>query len=180
MAKNMTITADTYSTYSPGDWVVHDAHGIGQIIAIENKSIGDKEADYYRIDTEDSTLWVPLGGESLLRLLAPPEEFAEATAVLKRPSRQMSTNYRSRLARIRRAQASGTPRALARIVRDLWARQQRQGRLSKTENQALREMSSQLLAEWSVSMNMEENKAREKFYTLLRQHALSVAVPRQI
>ena len=177
MAKNTTSTANGYS---PGDWIVHDAYGIGQIIAIEHKSIGNKEATYYRIDTDDSTLWVPLGGESLLRLLAPPEEFAEATAVLKRPSRQMSANYRSRLARIRRAQASGTPQALARIVRDLWARQQRQGKLSKTENQALREMSSQLLAEWSVSMKMDENRAREKFYTLLRQHALTVAVPRQI
>ncbi len=177
MAKNMTNTANRYS---PGEWIVHDAHGIGQVIAIENKKIGNKEADYYRIDTEDCTLWVPLDGENLLRVLAAPEEFAEATAVLKRPSRQMSADYRSRLARIRRAQAKGTPQALARTVRDLWAREQRHGKLSKTENQALRDIFSQLLNEWSVSMGMNEKLTREKIYTLLRQYALPTAVTSQI
>ena len=173
MVKN---TMSTANLYSPGDWIVHEAHGVGQIIAIENKSIGDKEAGYYRIDTEDCTLWVPLDGEDLLRVLATPEEFAEATAILKRPSQQMSTNYRSRLARIRRAQDKGTPSALARIVRDLWARQQRRGKLSKTENQALRDIFAQLLTEWTVSMGTDESKTREKIYALLQKNALPVPV----
>ena len=177
MAKNMTATENGYS---PGDWIVHDAHGIGQIITIENKAIGSKEAVYYRIDTENCTLWVPLDAEDVLRFLATPEEFAEATAVFKRPSRQMSTNYRSRLAHIRRAQDKGTPKALARIVRDLWARQQSRGKLSKTENQALRDLFAQLLTEWSVSMEMEEKRTREQIYSLLQQNALPVPVSAQV
>lgn len=169
MAKNII---DIENGYSPGDWIVHEAHGIGQIIAIERKSIGSKAATYYRIDTEECTVWVPVDGEGPLRTLAAPEQFVEATAVLERPSRQMSTNYRSRLARIRRARLQGTPPALARIVRDLWAREQCQGRLSKTEKQAWRDMFAQLLSEWSVSMHMEEKQTRKQIYSLLRQNAL--------
>lgn len=168
------VTEDR-NVFAPGDWIVHESHGIGQIVAIESNSIGDKETTYYRIDMDNSTIWVPLGGEELLRDLASPEEFAQAVAILQRPSRRMSSAYRSRLARIRKAKDKGTPKALARMVRDLWARQKRQGKLSKTENQALRDMLDQLLAEWSISTGMDESKTSEKVFSLLHQNAMPAA-----
>jgi len=91
--------------------------------------------------------------------------------VLKRPSRLMSTSFQTRLARIRKAKAKGTPQALARIVRDLWSRKARRGKLSNTEKWALRDMINQLLAEWSVSLDMDESQTSKKLYAILRQTA---------
>lgn len=167
------IVKDKTSMFSPGDRVVHSGHGIGQIVAIEEKSFGGKETVYYRIETDDIVIWVPVEEEGdLLRQITSPEDFAQAVSVLQRPSEKMSSIFQSRLARIRQAQAKGTPRALARIIRDLWARQERRGQLSSTETQALRKLMDQLLAEWSVSTGMDESQTSKKLFSMLRQHAL--------
>lgn len=159
--------------FSPDDWIVHEDHGIGQIISIDKKSLGSKETTYYRIKVTDYTVWVPVDKDDLLRPVRSSEDFSQAIDVLKRPSRQMSTVFQSRLARIRKAKDKGTPKALARVVRDLWARQKRRGKLSNTEHDALRNMIQQLLAEWSVSMGIDKKKTREKLYLLLRRNALA-------
>lgn len=165
--------SDKHFRYAPNEWIVHINYGIGQVAAIENKFIGNNETTYYRIETNNSIIWVPVeGNDDLLRPVTPPEEFRQAMAVLRRPSRQMSSAYQSRLARIRKAKDKGTPQALARIIRDLWARQKRKGKLSNTEGQALRNLIDRLMAEWSVSMDMDEDQTSERLYTLLQQHAL--------
>jgi len=147
---------DKSLTFASGDWIVHSGHGIGKIVAIEEKSLGNnKEKPYYRIETEDITLWVPVEDDNLLRRVTPPEDFEKAVAVLERPSKRMSSTYQSRLARIRKAQAKGTPRALAQVLRDLWI--------------------SEFLAEWSVSVGIKKSKVRKKLYSLLRQNALPAA-----
>lgn len=162
--------------FSPGDWVIHNGHGIGKIEAIEEKSFGNRqEKTYYRIVTDEITLWVPAAEDGTLRMVPPPEAFAQAVAVLQRPSRRMSPAFKSRLARIRQAKAKGSPQALARIVRDLWARQERRGQLSNTEKQALRGLINEFLAIWSISTSLEESQISKKLFSLLRQNALSAA-----
>lgn len=169
----MTTTNEHGNSFASGAWVVHTDLGIGEITAIETKSIGNKKSDYYRLNITDSnsTVWVPIGAEGMLREVTPTREFAKVVAVLKRPSRLMSSSFQTRLARIRKAKAKGTPQALARIIRDLWSRKARRGKLSTTEKWELRDMIEQLLAEWSVSVRKDESKVSEKLYTLLRQTA---------
>lgn len=159
--------------FSAGDWIIHNTHGIGKVIAIEEKSFAKQpEKIYYRIETDEITIWVPADQDEVLRMLPPPEEYDRAVAILKQPSRRMSPAFKSRLARIRQARAAGTPQALARIVRDLWARQKRRGQLSNTEKVALRDLINQLLAEWSLSTGLAKSQLSKKFYSLLRQNAL--------
>ena len=81
MARNIT-TIISESSYSPSDWVIHETHGVGQVVAIESKTIGSKEIIYYAIDTGDFTLWVPLTGEKLLRVLSVPEKTAVPEAMI--------------------------------------------------------------------------------------------------
>ena len=167
---------DKSLTYSPGDWIVHSGHGVGKIVAIEEKSIGNRaEKPYYRVETDDIMLWVPVEEDDCLRMVTSPEDFAEALAVLERPSQQMSSTFQTRMARIRQARGKGTPRALARVLRDLWGRQKRRGQLSHTEKQALRDLIDQFLAEWSTSMGMEESQMSKKLFSKLRQNALTAA-----
>lgn len=162
-------------SFSPADWVVHKDYGVGQIQAIEDKYIGGTESSYYRVQTDNSLIWIPLegdGDEESLRLVGPAKEIDKAVAVLKRPSRRMSSHFKTRMARIRRSWEQGSPAALARILRDLWARRRRRGELSHTETQALRRFTRRLLAEWAASQNVEEHQLRNRLYRLLEKHAL--------
>ena len=164
-------------TYAPGDWIVHRHYGIGQIKAVETKSIGEQETTYYKIEAHnDSTIWAPVSSEAaLLRPVATEEEFAEVVQVMKRPSRRMNSHFQTRIARIRKVSREGNPVMLARTVRDLWARRSRRGQLSTTEESHWRRLTERLIAEWTVSMGLDEGQANQRMYTLLEQHALANA-----
>ena len=161
-------------TFSPNDWIVHCHYGIGQIKAVETKAIGEEETTYYKVEAHNnSTIWVPVTSEEeLLRPAASEDEFAEAVAVLKRPSRKMDGQFQTRIARIREVSREGNPVMLARTVRDLWARRSRRGQLSNTEESAWRRLTDRLIAEWTVSMGLDETQANQKMFSLLEKHAL--------
>ena len=164
----------TTCTFSPDDWIVHRHYGIGQVKAVETKAIGEEETTYYKIDAHnDSTIWVPVTSEEdLLRPAASEEQFAEVVQVLKRPSRKMNGHFQTRIARIRKVSREGNPVMLARTVRDLWARRSRRGQLSNTEESAWRRLVDRLIAEWTVSMDLNEDQANKRLYNLLEAHAL--------
>ncbi|MCB8924608.1 MAG: hypothetical protein H6652_03165 [Ardenticatenaceae bacterium] len=164
----------TTCTFSPDDWIVHRHYGIGQVKAVETKAIGEEETTYYKIDAHnDSTIWVPVTSEEdLLRPAASEDEFAEVVQVLKRPSRKMNGHFQTRIARIRKVSREGNPVMLARTVRDLWARRSRRGQLSNTEESAWRRLVDRLIAEWTVSMDLNEDQANKRLYNLLEEHAL--------
>ena len=165
---------NTTCTFSPDDWIVHRHYGIGQVKAVETKAIGEEETTYYKIDAHnDSTIWVPVTSEEeLLRPAASEEQFAEVVQVLKRPSRKMNGHFQTRIARIRKVSREGNPVMLARTVRDLWARRSRRGQLSNTEESAWRRLVDRLIAEWTVSMDLNEDQANKRLYNLLEEHAL--------
>lgn len=164
----------TICTFSPNDWIVHRHYGIGQVKAVETKAIGEEATTYYKIAAHnDSTIWVPVTSEEdLLRPAASQDEFAEVVQVLKRPSRKMNGHFQTRIARIRKVSREGNPIMLARTVRDLWARRSRRGQLSNTEESAWRRLVDRLIAEWTVSMNLDEDQANKRLYHLLEEHAL--------
>lgn len=163
MAKDVAV-------FSPGDWVVHRRYGIGEIVGTEMKEIGGPASEYYRIETDNSTIWIPTDqmDEELFRPLASRSQFQKALDVLKRPARPMKSNFRSRRQRIQQVKSENSLIDIARLVRDLWARKQEKS-LTNTEESALRRFSKRFLAEWSVTMGCEVEEARKRMYTLLRQ-----------
>ena len=164
----------TTCTYSPEDWIVHRNYGLGQIKAIETKAIGEEATTYYKVAAHnDSTIWVPVSSEEeLLRPAASEKEFAKVIEVLQRPSRKMNAQFQTRIARIRKVSREGNSVMLARTVRDLWARRSRRGQLSNTEESAWRRLVDRLIAEWTVSMDLEEDQANQRLYSLLEENAL--------
>jgi CarD family transcriptional regulator len=153
-----------------GNWIVHQRHGIGQIQGIEQKAISGETVTYYRIETPNSLVWLPVEdlNKEAYRPLASTEQFEEAVAILQRPPRQMDTNFTSRQKRIRDVTAKNSIKAIARLVRDLWYRQT--GRtLSNTEHRALRRFMQRLAAEWSVYRDVDVDEAREHVYDILRR-----------
>lgn len=161
---------NSQNSYSTGDKIVHNYHGVGVVMELENMAIGGEEKLYYRIRTPDDTvIWVPTNEEGFLRKVAPPEVFKNrVTDILQRPSKKMSSAFQTRIAKIRKARDEGSPQALARIVRDLMGRRVRKGRLSTTEQQELNTVMDKLQAEWAASVGKEESQARDKIFSLLK------------
>lgn len=167
----------TMHTFAPGDWIVHRHYGIGQVKAIETKAIGEEETTYYKIDAHnDSTIWAPVTSEEeLLRPIASEEEFAEVLQVLQRPPKKMNSHFQTRIARIRQVSREGNPVKLARAVRDLWARRSRRGQLSNTEETHWRSLTDRLIAEWTVTMGMDEDQVNQEMFNLLEENTLAPA-----
>ena len=163
----MTINMTTFSV---GDWIVHRQYGIGQIQQKEEKTISGTREEYYRVKTPDSEVWLPIKklDQSWFRPLATPVELDEAKTILRNPPRQMDTNFMKRKDRINKVQSENAIPAIARLIRDLCARQLHKS-LSDTEQRALRHLTERFIAEWSVCMNLELDLVRNQLNNMLNQ-----------
>lgn len=154
--------------YSSGDWIVHCHHGVGQIQGSVEMQISGESNLYYKVETEKSTMWIPVdkGDEEWFRPVTPRSEFQKILDILKKPPRAMASHHKRRHSRIKNVKSENSLAAIARTVRDLYARQKNKS-LNNTEQRALRRLTNRLLAEWSVCMNMEQEEARQKLHTIL-------------
>lgn len=158
----------TWTTFTVGDWIVHRQYGIGQIKKREEKTISGKCEEYFRVQTPDSLIWLPVNkvDQSWFRPIATPTEFHEAIDILQKPPSQMDSNFMMRKDRINRVQSENSIPAIARLIRDLCGRRTHKS-LSNTEQRALHHLTERFLAEWCVATNLEINKARIKLNTFL-------------
>src|SRR5512136_503513 len=74
-----------------GDKVIHCAHGLGEIVNIEEKNIHGCLTKCYVVRTSDLTIWIPIDDlqQHSLRLPTPPEEFLRLSAILTNPSEML-------------------------------------------------------------------------------------------
>lgn len=162
------MTATTL-VYSSGDWIVHRHHGVGQIKGTEVMKIGGRKNKYYKVQTDDSTFWMPLEkpNADLLRPLASPAEMQEALDVLGLSPHEMDTNPTERKVQINKVKPNNSPVDIAEILRDLSAHNREKKQVSQTDAEALRYFTSLFLSEWSVCMNLEMRVAKQQLNDLL-------------
>lgn len=158
------------TTYGPGDWIVHLHHGVGEIECIEEKELGGSATTYYKVVTAKTTLWVPLekAEKRWFRPVASREEFDQIFELLQKPPREMHNNHNTRKRRINKVKSEGSLTELARIIRDLWGRRA-QRKLNNTEERALRRFTDRFLREWAVTMDLDEEEARQNMQAMLQK-----------
>ena len=141
----------TSHNFSINDWLVHASFGIGQIKAIEEKDISGKNADYYRIQTRDSTFWIPVDrmDSQQMRPISDPLEIEMVIEILLRPPRPLASDRNARNNEIRRVQLENSLQDVARLVRDLRGRFRRRGEWSLEERNAMRALREKLVEEWA-------------------------------
>jgi CarD family transcriptional regulator len=156
--------------YTVDDWLVHATFGIGQIKGIEEKGISGANVHYFKIQTADSTFWVPVDrsdGQEL-RPVSSAAEIQMAVAILLKPPQAMSSNHLVRKNDIQRVLLLNTLADSARLIRDLRARQRERGELHITEMNILRSLKQRLLEEWIVATGEQTEKVAAKIDELLR------------
>jgi len=170
------MTEDAHQVES-GDWFVHAHFGAGRVKGHELKSIDEQEQSYYELETAVCTLWLPeekLFGQKI-RPLADPSAFKKVINVLKEPSETMSSDANKRKLRIREVKTANAPKDTAGLVRDLWVREQVEGKLYDWEKQAWRELCVLLIQEWALCLQISGKEARQQIgHTLIKEQDDSV------
>jgi len=157
--------------FAEGDWIVHLYHGVGQIIDIEQKSLDGKTINYYKVQTKDSIYWVPVENVDIdrIRPLSTPKEIDNALRIIRRKPRKMSTDHMKRKSQINDVRSIGALDEVAKIIRDLSARQIAD-KLNDSEERALSQFTDRLISEWSVSKDISTSEAREKLNDILQKY----------
>jgi CarD family transcriptional regulator len=154
-----------------GEWIVHRYHGVGEVRGVEKKRLNGKAVSYYKVKTNDSTLWIPVDNSDTERIrpLATRSEFKKALKVLQRPAQEMNDNHNTRKSRIRNVRKEGELIRVFRLIRDLKVRQHEK-KLNTTEQRSLHRIEEQLLQEWSVCMGIEVEEARQKLEAMIEDN----------
>lgn len=158
-----------------GDWFVHAHFGAGRVKSQEIKCVADQKQTYYEIETAVCTLWLPaeqLFGQKV-RPLASDTEFLLVIDVLKEPSAGMATEANKRKMRIKEVKTANTPENTAGLVRDLWVRERTEGKLYDWERQAWRDLSTILIQEWALSLDISTGEARQEMDHILNSEQVT-------
>ena len=160
--------------FTTGDWLLHCYFGAGQVMGIETKQVSGGEKSYYKIETSNSTLWLPIEGldEDKIRPISTPEEFEEAINELRSPPDEMDPIAPERKKKIEEVKLANIPAETARLVRDLWERQWSERGLYDWEREAWRFLSSRLVQEWTLCVGISAVEARQLLIQMLRQRGL--------
>jgi CarD family transcriptional regulator len=154
--------------YAKGDWLVHPAYGIGQVKKVEKKNVEGRKIEFYRVEGENVTYWLPVGElqASRVRRLASKKEFRKAIKLLRRTPKEMDPDHTKRRSRIKDVMATGSLRAVVRAIRDLSARDSEK-RLSDTERRSLEQFIGTLVEEWAIAEEISQHEARTELQTML-------------
>lgn len=111
------------SEFSPNDFVVYPAHGVGKIVKIETQEIAGFELEMFVIafEKDKMTLRVPTNKaeEVGMRSLAPPDVVADAMKTLKGKAKVKKAMWSRRAQEYEQKINSGDLIAIAEVVRDL-------------------------------------------------------------
>ena len=114
--------------FKVGDWLIHINYGVGQIVGVEEKSLYGEKKLFYRVCAQENNgvFWVPIDQATeneRIRPLVTRNRLQEALALLQKPPRAMSEENKIRKERIFTARSNGRLLPIARLIRDLSARQ---------------------------------------------------------
>ncbi len=154
-----------------GDKAVHPAHGVGEVTAIEKKSIAGTDKRFYILKIADTgmTVMVPTDGvERLgLRTVISKREAGKVMRELKKDevavtSQPWNRRYREYTEMLK----SGSPIEVARVLRDL-SRLRSDKELSFGERRLLEQARNLLVAELALAKEVDEAKVAKDIDKIL-------------
>lgn len=155
--------------YQIGDQVVHWNYGPGKIVGIDEKRLADLTRQYYVVEVNRLTLWVPAdeSGEKSLRRPTPSREFVELLQILSTPGEALPDNQYERQNQLIHRMQNKTLVDICAIVRDLnsWAHNHR---LNRNDAAIMKRAEEFLLDEWELSLGTPRLEAQDELHELLK------------
>lgn len=158
-----------------GDPVVHWTHGLGTVVAVQERALAGQNTLYYAVQIRDLTVWVPADAKASTRLRVPTSQqgFKKLFKILSEPGRSLSEDRHERKTDLQRKLQDGNAETICAVIRDLTFFQQKKA-LNDDDKQILKRASSSLLGEWGYSFSLTQAQAEQEMLRLLRQPAESV------
>jgi CarD family transcriptional regulator, regulator of rRNA transcription len=145
-----------------GDTVVYAAHGIGRVVARDQKQIGGAERECIVVDLDTGlrvTLSLEQAGERL-RNMADEKELEEVRRTLVAESALRESRWTARIKESKAKLAGGRPAELAEVVRDGSRFELHRGaQMSHAERRVYLQARELLIREISSARGMEQNEA---------------------
>ncbi len=148
--------------FKTGEFIVYPAHGVGQIVAVEEQEVAGFRLELFVITfvKDKMTLRVPTGkvGGVGMRKLAEPEVVKKALDILLGRARIKRTMWSRRAQEYEAKINSGDLTAIAEVVRDLY-RSEAQPEQSYSERQLYEAALDRLAREVAVVQKLSEGEA---------------------
>lgn len=164
---------ESQNLYAIGDTIVHAYYGVGEVVAIEDKTLNGKTTTYYVVQTPNSTFWMSIkkADNERTRPVASSETIKDRVVeALEADPQEMDAHYQSRQKRMKEAIVSGEIVTIARLIRDLTYREYTKGSLTMLESRNLERIKDRLAAEWASSLGTTKRKASRKIEQILHRH----------
>ena len=156
--------------FNSGEFVVYPAHGVGKVADISTQKIGGAELELIVVnfDKDKMTLRVPLSkAESVgLRKISETPVMDEALGVLKGKARVRKIMWSRRAQEYENKINSGSPVAIAEVVRDLY-RRENLSEQSYSERQIYEQALDRLANEYAICNNISAGDATKKLLDIL-------------
>lgn len=156
--------------FNSGEFVVYPAHGVGKVADISTQKIGGAELELIVVnfDKGKMTLRVPLSkAESVgLRKISETPVMDEALGVLKGKAKVRKIMWSRRAQEYENKINSGSPVAIAEVVRDLY-RRENLSEQSYSERQIYEQALDRLANEYAICNNISAGDATKKLLDIL-------------
>jgi len=155
--------------FKAGDRVVHPAHGVGDIVRLEERRLAEEETRlYYVVVADKSTIWVPVDAHQAvgLRQLTPKRDLARYRGLLKSHPSSLEKDQHKRRLEIADRLKQGSFQAMCEVVRDLTARGWHKP-LNDADTTLLQKIRLDLCREWAAADGVSVAEALREIESLL-------------
>jgi CarD family transcriptional regulator len=132
--------------FKVGDIVMHWNHGLGQIMALEERRVMGESQLYYAVQTQDINIWVPADAMLAARLRLPTSAQA--------------------FAQLHAKMTDGQATSRCHVIRDLTTLEEEKS-LNEDDRSILKRARTMLLREWGYSLKVPLAQAEDELQELL-------------
>ena len=154
------------------DYVVYPKHGVGQILSINNKSIGGIEVQCYDIKFEKDKAvgLLPINKQSHLRPLSTVNQVNKSISILKGKPKIKRSMWSRRAQEYEQKITSGKIYELAEVVRDLNKGDDLMVDQSYSERQLFEKAYDRMLSEFQIVLNISLEDTQKKLDKALKRN----------
>ena len=170
--KKIKKQATEKKIYKPKDYIVYPKHGVGQILSVSFKTIGDIEVQCYNIKFEkDKAIGLlPINKQSHLRPLSTINQINKSVNILKGKPKIKKSMWSRRAQEYEQKINSGKIYELAEVVRDLNKGTDAIIDQSYSERQLFEKAYERIIAELQIVLNLSYEKTLKKLDKALKRN----------
>ena len=169
--KKIKKQATEKKIYKPKDYIVYPKHGVGQILAINSKTIGGIDVQCYDIKFEKDKAvgLLPINKQSHLRPLSTINQVNKSISILKSKPKVKRSMWSRRAQEYEQKINSGKVYELAEVVRDLNKGTDAIVDQSYSERQLFEKAYERMIGEFQIVLNITYEETQKKLDKALKR-----------